>query len=687
MRQRRGRARRRRRSSIRSTPAGARRRWREALDPADIVRTLTGADPGRDHRQLHLIDRAGRIAAHTGAACIDWCGHRAGDGYSVAGNMLAGPRVLDATAAAFEASRRAAVRRAADRRDGSRRGRRRRQARQAGRRADRLHDRILSGARPARRRPRRAASPNCGACTRRASSDSSRSSPACRATTIRPASTDRAVIEAAIERFQAARSRADAAPASAASHGSSRCAILKSPPATHPRIDDQIGESIMQTRTSDRSNRIRSGVRRSLAATAPRADAAHRARRGSRRARSDARAHVRRPHRVRGAVRQAVRHRREARHRPAARDVVRMVGGQQGADAQDPARRHVPRRREARRRRGQVQHRAPQDDGGLESPRRARAGHDRRRRRSDDRAPQSVGAVRAAAGAARRPRRHDGLAEGRAGRRRQVRRQARVLGPVPLRRARRAGPHRARALSRTTGTRARSTSTASSTCRSSIRRCASPTCKSGQLDFIERLAPSDVPALKTDSRFKISKITEIGYQGITINVGKSDLAQKNPLGKDPRVREAFELALDRDGIVQVAMDGEGDGRQPVGRAEQRVLREEHAGAEARRRAREGAAARSRRAEPELHADDADDVRRAEDRAGRAGDGQGGGLRREDPVDRVRDVARHGRQGPVRRVRARLERPRRSRRQHLQLRRRASSRSTTRATASRRSTRS
>ncbi len=80
--------------------------------------------------------------------------------------------------------------------------------------------------------------------------------------------------------------------------------------------------------------------------------------------------------------------------------------------------------------------------------------------------------------------------------------------------------------------------------------------KSGQLDFIERMAPSDVPQLKSDSRFKISKITEIGYQGITINVGKSERAQQNPLGKDPRVREAFELALDRDGIVQVAMDGE-----------------------------------------------------------------------------------------------------------------------------------
>lgn len=82
--------------------------------------------------------------------------------------------------------------------------------------------------------------------------------------------------------------------------------------------------------------------------------------------------------------------------------------------------------------------------------------------------------------------------------------------------------------------------------------------RSGQLDFVERLAASDVPQVKSDARFHLTKITEIGYQGITINVGKSDLAQKNPLGRDPRVREAFELSLDRDGIVQVAMDGEAD---------------------------------------------------------------------------------------------------------------------------------
>jgi len=80
--------------------------------------------------------------------------------------------------------------------------------------------------------------------------------------------------------------------------------------------------------------------------------------------------------------------------------------------------------------------------------------------------------------------------------------------------------------------------------------------RAGQFDFIERLAPNDVPNLRSDNRFKVAKIVEIGYQGITINVGKSDEAQKNPLGKDAKVREAFELSLDRDAIVKVAMDGE-----------------------------------------------------------------------------------------------------------------------------------
>jgi peptide/nickel transport system substrate-binding protein len=80
--------------------------------------------------------------------------------------------------------------------------------------------------------------------------------------------------------------------------------------------------------------------------------------------------------------------------------------------------------------------------------------------------------------------------------------------------------------------------------------------KAGQFDFIERVAPSDIEKLQTDKRFKVARITEIGYQGITINIGKSEQAQKNPLGRDARVREAFELSLDRQGLAQVVMDNE-----------------------------------------------------------------------------------------------------------------------------------
>ena len=79
--------------------------------------------------------------------------------------------------------------------------------------------------------------------------------------------------------------------------------------------------------------------------------------------------------------------------------------------------------------------------------------------------------------------------------------------------------------------------------------------KSGQLDFIERAAPSDIPAIQKDKRFKVSKIIEIGYQGIDFNVAKSEFAAKSPV-RDARVREAFELSLDRDAIVEVVMENQ-----------------------------------------------------------------------------------------------------------------------------------
>jgi uncharacterized Ntn-hydrolase superfamily protein len=77
---------------------------REGRTPREIVETLIAADGGRESRQLHIMDAGGRIAAHTGSECVDWCGHIEGNRFSIAGNMLAGARVLDDTAKAYIAN-------------------------------------------------------------------------------------------------------------------------------------------------------------------------------------------------------------------------------------------------------------------------------------------------------------------------------------------------------------------------------------------------------------------------------------------------------------------------------------------------------------------------------------------------------------------------------------------------------
>jgi uncharacterized Ntn-hydrolase superfamily protein len=77
----------------------------KGLAPDQVIAHLVADDTGRDHRQVHIMDASGRIAAHTGAACVDWCGHIAGEGFSVAGNMLTGEAVIEATAAAYANSK------------------------------------------------------------------------------------------------------------------------------------------------------------------------------------------------------------------------------------------------------------------------------------------------------------------------------------------------------------------------------------------------------------------------------------------------------------------------------------------------------------------------------------------------------------------------------------------------------
>jgi uncharacterized Ntn-hydrolase superfamily protein len=74
---------------------------RQGHEPRDAVATLIAADAGRESRQLHIMDVSGRIASHTGSDCVEWCGHIEHRGFSIAGNMLAGPQVLDETAKAY----------------------------------------------------------------------------------------------------------------------------------------------------------------------------------------------------------------------------------------------------------------------------------------------------------------------------------------------------------------------------------------------------------------------------------------------------------------------------------------------------------------------------------------------------------------------------------------------------------
>ena len=77
---------------------------REGLNAHDVLAAQLASDDGRESRQVHIIDAGGAIAAHTGRDCIDWCGHVSGNGFSVAGNMLAGPSVLDETAKTYIAN-------------------------------------------------------------------------------------------------------------------------------------------------------------------------------------------------------------------------------------------------------------------------------------------------------------------------------------------------------------------------------------------------------------------------------------------------------------------------------------------------------------------------------------------------------------------------------------------------------
>jgi uncharacterized Ntn-hydrolase superfamily protein len=69
----------------------------------EVVAELTAADPGRDERQLGVVDASGRAATFTGEKCFDWAGGKTGDGYAAQGNILVSGATVDALAETFEA--------------------------------------------------------------------------------------------------------------------------------------------------------------------------------------------------------------------------------------------------------------------------------------------------------------------------------------------------------------------------------------------------------------------------------------------------------------------------------------------------------------------------------------------------------------------------------------------------------
>jgi peptide/nickel transport system substrate-binding protein len=79
--------------------------------------------------------------------------------------------------------------------------------------------------------------------------------------------------------------------------------------------------------------------------------------------------------------------------------------------------------------------------------------------------------------------------------------------------------------------------------------------KAGQLDMIERPAATDLQEIRSNPNLKLETITDLGFQGMWINISKGDAA-KGPLGQDKRVRQALDLAIDREALNQVVFSGE-----------------------------------------------------------------------------------------------------------------------------------
>ncbi len=79
--------------------------------------------------------------------------------------------------------------------------------------------------------------------------------------------------------------------------------------------------------------------------------------------------------------------------------------------------------------------------------------------------------------------------------------------------------------------------------------------QAGDLEMIERPAPTDLDAIRNDPNLELPSAPSLGYQGLTINLSNPEPLE-TPLASSPQVREALELALDREVINQAVFDGE-----------------------------------------------------------------------------------------------------------------------------------
>ncbi|MEY4635926.1 MAG: hypothetical protein RJA55_1724 [Acidobacteriota bacterium] len=90
----------------------------QGLSPADVVKRITDEDPGRDSRQVAVIDAKGRSAVYTGKRVLDrnndptdlvhlggYAGFAAGPNFSAQGNTLASEEVVRAMAAAYQSGK------------------------------------------------------------------------------------------------------------------------------------------------------------------------------------------------------------------------------------------------------------------------------------------------------------------------------------------------------------------------------------------------------------------------------------------------------------------------------------------------------------------------------------------------------------------------------------------------------